>query len=443
MTEEMMKEYQEFAQREWPSDLGLWKTIFLGFLGLVQANLAMGAPDSPANELILELFARVARARMNNKPIVLHSFNCGPELFYAMDLEPLMLEVLGVGMAPFGMNHPYIDLTNQMGYGDNPTLCNAQRPLVAVHSRGELPKADLMVYLSTPCNSLATNYQVYEHITGMPTFTIDTPYWSYDPASEFYDEKTISYVVNQYKGLISWIEKQTGRKFNIDRFQETMIRVNQARENIMEFNDLLKAVPCPVHSWDAFTNWNIMGNSAGTCKSVEMTKWMRDHAAENVRNGVGALRNEKIRVAWPYTHVFFDQGLFLWMEQTFGAVAIMDLLGHYHISPHDTSTVDKCFESLAMGTLDYSMVDTCRGPAEFWIEYLLRFIKDYRIDCAVFPMQFACKQYYAMLGLAAEAIRREAGIPVLTFGCDPYDSREVPSQEVRGRIEEFIREIVM
>jgi benzoyl-CoA reductase subunit B len=443
MNDEMIKEYTAFAQKEWPSDLGLWKVMFQGFLGFVQMNLAGGVPDSPFNELILDVFTRIARARMENKPIILYSFNCGPELFYAMDLEPVMLEVLGVGMAPFNMNHPYIDQTNQMGYGDNPTICNAQRPLLAIYNRGELPKADLLVYLSTPCNSLATNYQVYEHMTGIPTFTIDTPYWSYDPASEFYDEKTVGYVVKQYKGLISWLEEKTGHKFNVDKFQETMIRVNQARENVMEFNDLLKAVPCPVHSWEAFTNWSIMGHTAGTQRAVEMTGWMRDHAAEEVRNGRGALPDEKIRVIWPYTHVFFDQNLFRWLEKTFSAVAIMDLLGHYHISSHDVSTVDKCFESLAMGALDYSMVDTCRGPAEFYIDYLLRFIKDYRIDCAVIPMQYACKQYYAMMGLAAEAMRREAGIPVLLFGCDPYDSREVPPKEVRGRIEEFIKEIVM
>lgn len=443
MNEDMLKDYESLSMREWPSDLGLWKTLFTGFLNVVKMKLAAGEPDTPYNELILELFARVARARMANKPVLFYSFNCGPELFYSMDVEPVMLEVLCVGMAPFNMNHPYIDQTNQMGYGDNPTLCNAQRPLIAVKNRGELPRADLMVYLSTPCNSLATNYQVFQNITGIPTYTIDMPYWSYDPASEFYDEKTLQYVVKQYKGLISWLEKETGASFDLDRFQESMHRLNKAREYVMEFNDLQMAVPCPSHSREAFTNWLIMGDSGGTAKAVEMTRWMRDKAAANVRSGQGAVENEKIRIAWPYTHVFFDDTLFHWLEKSFNAVAIMDLLGHYHISPHDTSTLEKCFESLAMGSLDYSMVDTCRGPAEFYIEYLLRFVKDYQADCVIVPIQFACKQYYTMLGLAAEAIRKEAGIPVLVLGCDPYDSREVPSHEIRGRIEEFIREIVM
>lgn len=86
-----------------------------------------------------------------------------------------MQEVFSVGLAPFHMNEPYIDLANQMGYGDNPTVCNAQRPLIAAHKKGDIPKVDLLFFTSTPCNSLSTSYQVYEHMTGVPTFTLDPP----------------------------------------------------------------------------------------------------------------------------------------------------------------------------------------------------------------------------------------------------------------------------
>jgi benzoyl-CoA reductase/2-hydroxyglutaryl-CoA dehydratase subunit BcrC/BadD/HgdB len=269
------------------------------------------------------------------------------------------------------------------------------------------------------------------------------PYWSYDPSSDFYDNKTVDYVVSQLKDGIKWLEEQTKQKFDVDRFQETMGLVNQARENVMEFNDLLKATPCPVNSLNGFANFMIMAFSGGTTEAVRMTKWMRDYAKENVTKGVGGVPNEKIRIAWPYTHVFFDAELFPWIEETFDAVVIMDILGHYHVSPHETSSLDECFESLALGALDYSMIDTCRGPAEYYIDYLLRFINDYKIDCVVIPIQFACKHIHSITNLAAEAIRREAGIPVLVFGCDPYDSREVPSEEIRGKIEEFITEIVL
>lgn len=443
MTEDKFTKYEQFAAQEWPSDLGLWKNLLLASIANTRLNLEIGANETPMGEYLIDMFARIAKARLEQKPIIMHPFNYGPELFYAMDLEPLMQEVFSVGLAPFHLNEPYIDMANQMGYGDNPTLCNAQRPLIATHMNGDAPIVDLLFYLSAPCNSLATTYQVYQHMTGVPTYTMDVPYWSYNSASKYYDEKTINYMKAQYQDMVSWLEQQTNRSFDQEKFQQTMKLVNQARENVMDFNDLLKSVPCPVTSMESFSNFLAMVLAGGTEDGVRLTKWFRDYAAENVKKGVAGVPGEKLRIAWPYTHTFFDRELFPWIEEKFNAVVIMDILGHYIVPPHDTSTLDKCFESLALGTLDFSMIHTCRGPAEFYIDYLLRFVEDYKIDCVIIPIQFACKHAYAITKIMAEAVQREAEIPVLVFGCDPYDSREVPQEEVRGKIEEFITEIVL
>jgi hypothetical protein len=222
-----------------------------------------------------------------------------------------------------------------------------------------------------------------------------------------------------------------------------MIWLNQARANIMDFNELLRAVPCPVPSIAGFANWLTMVTRGGTEVAVEVTKWARDGAAENVKAKVGAVPDEKVRIAWPYTHIFFDAELLNWLEQEYQAITIMDILGYYPVPPHDTSTLEKCFESLAKGTMDFSMIGTCRGPIEFYIDYVLRFIKDYKIDCVIFPMQYACKHAYAMAKLTSEEIKKQIGIPTMVFGCDPYDSREVSAEEIRGKIGDFLTEIVL
>ena len=58
-------------------------------------------------------------------------------------------------------------------------------------------------------------------------------------------------------------------------------------------------------------------------------------------------------------------------------------------------------------------------------------------------MQFACKHAYSITRVAAEAVREQTGIPVLIFGCDPYDSREVTSETIREKISEFITQVVI
>jgi benzoyl-CoA reductase/2-hydroxyglutaryl-CoA dehydratase subunit BcrC/BadD/HgdB len=370
--------------------------------------MASSTPYEPYMEMMADMFVDVGRARLKGKPLIGHPFNYGPELIHAMDLQPFMQELFTVGLAPFHTNEPFLDFTNEIGYGDNPTICNAQRPVIGLHLKGKAPVPDFMVYLSTPCNSLSSTYQVFQNLTGVESFHIDLPYWSYsqDKFGEYYDEKTLGYVISQQKNFISWLEEQTKRKFDEERFKQAMIWVNQARQNIMEFSELLRSVPCPVNSSEAQKNYTSMITRGGTPEAVEVTKYIRDNAA-------------------------------------FHAVAIMDILSFYQVKPHDTSTLEKCFESLAKGILDFSMISACRGPAEYYIDYVLRWVKDYKCDCCIIPVQFACHHTYAIVRLTSEALREELGIPTLIVPCDPYDSRDVTAETIRGRIAEFLTEIIM
>ena len=438
MDDEVYMKYKKLGRGNWGKDPSMLKMMYMGLL-----NQRKDEETNPILEMLLDYFLNIPKARKEGKSIVMHPFNYGPELFYAMDLVPLMQETYSVGLAPLRLNEPYLDITNKIGYGDNPTLCNAQRPLIGSYIQGVAPIPDLLFFLSTPCNSLAMTYQVFEQLANIPTFNMDIPYWSYEQSSEFNDDQVIEYMINQIKELISWLEQQTKQKLNIEKLQETMRKVNQAREYILDFNELLKTVPCPVNSQAGFGNFLSMVGLGGTDEAIKSTKWLRDNALDNAKKGIAGVPNEKIRIAWPYTHIFFDGDLLQWLEQTFHAVAIMDLLGFYQVLPHEVSTIEQCYESLAKGALDFSMIGTCRGPVEFYIDFLLNYVRDYKIDCVIMPMQFACKHAYAMARISTEAVREETGVPVFIFGCDPYDSREVTSEAIRGKISDFLTQVVL
>jgi len=438
LDDEIYLKYKKLSRGNWGKDLSMLKMMYVGLL-----NRFKDDELTPITEMLLNYLLAIPKARKEGKKLIMHPFNYGPEIFYAMNLVPLMQETYSVGLAPLRLNEPYLDLANKIGYGDNPTVCNAQRPLIGSYMQGVAPIPDLLFFLSTPCNSLAMTYQVFEQLANIPTFNIDIPYWTYDKVGEFYDAKVIDYMVTQTKELISWLEQKTNQKLELKKLQETMVKVNQARQYILEFNELLKTVPCPVTSQSSFGNFISMVGSGGTDEAVKSTKWLRDSAAENVRNGIAGVPDEKIRIAWPYTHIFFDGDLLTWIEEKFQAVVIMDLLGYYQVLPHDVSTTEKCFESLAKGALDFSMIGTCRGPIEYYIEFLINYVKDYKIDCVIMPMQFACKHAYSMARVSSEAVREETEVPIYIFGCDPYDSREVTSESIRGGISDFINQVVL
>jgi len=438
LDEETFKKYKKMGRGAWGKDLALWKTMYMGML-----NVFKEEDFTPVVEMMINMFLELPKARKEGKSIIMYPFNYGPEIFYAMDLAPLMQEVFSVGLAPLHINEPYIDVTNEIGYGDTPTLCNAQRPLIGAHMQGAAPVPDLLFFTSTPCNAIAMTYQVFQQLINIPTFNMDLPYWAYDQDNEFYDEKTMDYMIRQTKELVSWLEKEINQKLDEEKFLQTMKLVNEARENVMEFNELLKNVPCPMPSIAGFGNYLAMVTRGGTPDAVKVTKYLRDEAAQNVKNGIAGVPDEKIRIAWPYTHVFFDRDLLTFIEETFQAVVIMDLLGYYPVMPHDVSTVEKCYEGEAIAALDFSMVGTCRGPVEFYVDFVLNYVKEYKIDCVIIPMQFACKHAYAITRIAAEAVREQLGIPTLIFGCDPYDSREVSSETIRERISEFLTQVVI
>ena len=435
---ELYNKYKKLGRGNWGKDLRIWKTLYIGAI-----NQLKDEEFDPIAEMLLDVFLSIINARRNNNPIIMYPFNYEPQLFYAMGLTPLMQEIFSVGLAPFHLNEPYLDFTNQIGYGDNPTLCNAQRPLIGAHLQGAAPVPDYLFFLSTPCNSLAMTYQVFQNLTGVPTYSMDVPYWAYDQTSEFYDEKTIDYMIKQIKDLINWLQVQTKHKLDHERLQQAMKWVNEARENILEFNEFLKAVPCPLESLRTGLNFIIMTMCGGTEDAVKATKFLRDEAAENVKKGIGGVPDEKIRIGWPYTHIFFDAELFPWIEMNFSASVIMDILGYYQVLPHDISNPEKCYESLAMGTLDYSMINTCRGPIEYLTDYVINYVKEYKLDCIIMPCQFACKHAHSVARVMLESVREVTGVPTLLFGCDPYDSRDVPADTIRAKIKEFLTQVVL
>ena len=162
---DLFTKYKKLGRGSWGKDLIIWKTMYTTFLSPLK-NVEL----TPFDEMLLNIFLDIHKARKQGKPIIMHPFNFEPELFFAMNLEPLMQEIISVGLAPFHLNQPYIDFGNKIGYGDNLTLCNAQRPIISLLMQGAAPNPDLLFFLSTPCNSLSMSYQVFQNVTGTPSF---------------------------------------------------------------------------------------------------------------------------------------------------------------------------------------------------------------------------------------------------------------------------------
>jgi benzoyl-CoA reductase subunit B len=382
------------------------------------------------------------RAKKEGRPIVMYNFCVPPELFYAMDMYPLCQEAGSVAVAVSTSNLKYIDIAEERGIARE--QCNAQKTWMGAAMVGEAPDPDMIVYASQPCDSTNIQYQVIQDIYKKPTYTLDVPYWSYEEGALYYDPMVLPYFGQQLKEMVGWMEKQTGRKMEFEKLKKSVELSNQAREMILESTELMKAVPAPMSSLTAFTNYMVLLTSAGTKAPLPYCEWTLNEAKTRVKNKEGAIslrgkgREERIRIVWVYIPIFFDPFIFDWIERKFDAVIVMDMLGLQMARPVDTSSEESIYTDLGKVTLEMPMARQSRGPMEYYLDDIIWMIKEFKGDCCIWGGHVGCKHSWAVAQLMTEEIKNATGIPCLTFELDTMDGRIVDTKTIKNRLKVFL-----
>lgn len=367
------------------------------------------------------------------KKLCWYEFCLTPEIFLAMDIHPFLGEVHPGAMA---MGTPdvcwkYVDLAEERGTPIE--MCVLDKFMLGALLEGEMPKADFIVTASAPCDSSRIGYQMFEQITDCPVFRLDAPAEDSPEAHAYY--------ASEIRKLIGFLEEQTGRRFDPDRLREVCDESNRATEALLELFELKRARPCPHPGAVTYSCHMAMLNSLGNPAFTRHVEFLRDDAAEAVKQGKGALADEKYRVLWYYTPITFDFEMNQWLQDTFKAVVITDLLSAlFRQDPIDTTSVDTMLQSLARRGLEATMgrlrVDAGTLTERFLIDY-----RDFSADCVIFPGPVGCKHVWGWLSLLRE-VCRDKGIPICTFDLDWMDSRVRPIESVRATIEQFFASVM-
>jgi len=435
-----MKEADETQFVLWDSILHYFE-IAIKFMKASQSAKEKRKSSGYTN-MFINYFKDLRIAKNKNTPVIMTNFCFPPELLQAMQCYNMNQEIGSIALSIANAGLKYIDLAEQNGI--DKFQCNAQKVWIGASMLGEAPKPDYIVYGSQPCDSTMIQYQVLQQIYNKaPVFTIDIPYWHHDRAHKYYNPNTVPYVAQQLKNLVSWLEARTNRKMDHDHFMTTIQNSNQTRELNLDTLELMRAKPAPLPSLAAFNNYAIQLIAGGLPEAVTYATVQRDLAKERVKKKQGAMElrgmEEKIRVMWVYLPIFFEPFLFGWMERKFGAITVMDMMGYARSKLINTKNKDTIFEGLATQMLDAPMGRQSRGPAEYYIDDLLRIGRDYDVDCAIYGGHIGCKHSHAIATLMKEVIETELGIPCLIFEVDCVDSRPVTSRMIKRKLKLFLQ----
>ena len=84
------------------------------------------------------------------------------------------------------------------------------------------------------------------------------------------------------------------------------------------------------------------------------------------------------------------------------------------------------------------MVRQAQGTADNFANDIVRVVKDYKIDCVVWPAHMGHKDGAASVGIMRETCRR-LGVPFLYLGLDLFDKRYTTMDEVKDKFAQFFR----
>lgn len=445
--------YLRWAVRNWASIAGLglrpgplamlrmrrrypWLSGFLRVNGLMQRLMggrtgAYRRATGYALHRFTKVFCNVVRdiARRPDR-MIWHEDLVSPEIFYAMDLAPFMVEMLGIvlPLVDTALGEKYIDEAE--GAGIPPDACTLPRIGMGMALEEQFPPPLAIVASNAPCDAGMTSYALYERLAGVPAFRLDLPY-------RFRDERAVDYYVGELERMIAFLEEHTPGRMDWDRLREVCRERNRATEVLIELFDLLRARPAPLGA-DVIFLGNLVFSALvpGTRTATRSWEGILRWARRSMREG-GALADEKVRVLlWnPATLVFPE--LFSWAEQAFGAVMVMDMLTFRRHGLIDTSSPGSMLRGLARDMMQGPMARHTLGPVEYFFEDMFFIQEHFSIDAIWMAAHVGCKNTQALLGMMREKCRARR-IPLLAIDYDLGDSRVVSPAGIREQVSRFM-----
>jgi benzoyl-CoA reductase subunit B len=396
----------------------------------------MGHLQLPILENMLVQHRRTIECVENDLPFLASQYTNPVEILTAMDVHwyfhiQQMFAASGSGGSP----HIEEDLEGCDKLEIPRDCCTLIRLAVYYQVAGLFPIPTAYLALTEPCDSVAGWHAALMHHPDwrdVPVFAPDPPYHSND--------KAIDYYADEIRRMVEFVTKHTGKTLDMGRLKEVVEETNKGYALWMEYNEVRRATPTP-HSYilpmSCFFQINTLG--AGDPKK---TPWYRDMVADaemRVNENKPEVPNQKIRLFWYDIQPFYFGELVPWLEQEWGGVIAMDMISYCPYDLIDTSSEDGIFRGLAKRAFqDGPMIHQARGLADNVSSDITHIVKDYKIDCVIFPGHMGHKDMAASASIMRDTCR-DLGVPFLHLGLDVADHRYQTVDEIKSTMSQFFK----
>jgi benzoyl-CoA reductase/2-hydroxyglutaryl-CoA dehydratase subunit BcrC/BadD/HgdB len=278
-----------------------------------------------------------------------------------------------------------------------------------------------------------------QYMPDVPIYNVDLPYPLYEKDIKEVDiqEYYIKFIVEELRGLVKFLERQTGKKMDYDHLK-VLVAISEKTWNLIwETYELRRAVPTPMGTGDAMNTMVPMAYMMGTQEGYDFFVRLNKELKDKIARKEGVIPDEKYRLLWGGGlpswfalndfNYFNSKGAVFPVETTYRIIEPI-----YKLNIPDTNDP---IERLAWRwfrrwTFWYEKTRE-RPGSEPDVERLIQYIEDYLIDGVVMHEAFSCRTWHLGLIWQLNQLKKiYKPIPVLVLrpdGKKKTENRELPS----------------
>jgi len=313
---------------------------------------------------------------------------------------------------------------------------------------GGLPRPTVLVARLT-CDCIQRVFSLWADALGSRFYPLEAPGWEHKDIKWFehnredwedvYTTRRLDLMVDEMKGLIRFLEAETGRPFDNGKLLALMEKINLQEELMAEASALAtRTIPCPVGIADQMPNAMIPQWHRGADWAVEHARVFRDEVKARVEAGVSVARNERIRLMWIGAGLWHDPGFYDALEERMGGVFVWSMYLPFTGAKYIRYKLEDPLRALASRIC--GMNEVLHLPP--WMnEWMVSEAKACQIDAAVILAPETNR-----LSLSGTKITRNAleaaGVPVFEISADMVDATDWSHDKMVEEVSRFLSERV-
>lgn len=294
---------------------------------------------------------------------------------------------------------------------------------------GKLPRPDLLMCCTNICQTVLYWYRVLAAHFNCPLIIIDTPFL-YGQALEH----QIEYVKNQLEEAIPVAERVAGKSLNWGKLREVAVNAKDAAELWLTILDRAQHKPSPISAFDGFINMGPIVDLRGKPETVQFYKSLLAEIDDRIKNGIGAVRNERKRVLWDNLPIWYRIG---WLSKMLGQHGVNVVASTYTYAWGELAPMMNVEQPLETASRVYLHAILNRSTGDKFLS-MSKLIKDFDLEGVILHSDRSCKPYSLGQIDQRDHLVNDLGVAAFLLEADHNDPRAFSEEQATARLDAFV-----